>query len=143
MARYTKEETLRIEYFKSRIREARYLEYELFNTKSKIEEIDYKLSRISNQQSRKLKKYTIFKTDEKWNKLIQEKSELTNRVKLIDKELNRIENILNSLTSKTKNISIDLLVRKLSTKRICDKYYISNPYQTINDELRYLDIDNF
>ena len=143
MARYTKEETLRIEYFKSRIREARYLEYELFNTKSKIEEIDYKLSRISNQQSRKLKKYTVFKTDEKWNKLIQEKSELTNRVKLIDKELNRIENILNSLTSKTKNISIDLLVRKLSTKRICDKYYISNPYQTINDELRYLDIDNF
>lgn len=146
MARYTNGESLKIEYFKSKIKETRYLKYELSNSESKIEEINYKLTQIRNTNNLNnciIKNHQNYKIEEKWNKLIQEKEELINKINTIKKELQYVDVILQTLSPNIREMAIDLLVRKFSLGKIRDKYYVSNPYQCINDELKYLEIDEF
>lgn len=146
MARYSNAESLKIEYFKSKIKEIRYLKYKLSLTESRIEEINFYLIRISNlnKLNGNIKKvHSDTNTVEKWNNLIQEKNELITRIKNIKKELNYAERVLDGLSPTVKAIAIDLLIRKYSMEKVRDKYYVSNPYQCINDELKYLEIDDF
>lgn len=147
MARYSNSENLKIEYFKSRIREMRYLEHELSNIENEIDTIDYRMKNISNNMTRNdtvsSRNNTVFKTGERWNTLIQEKESLLYREIFLIKEIARVNKILDSLSPVTKDVAIDLLIRKTSLIKIRDKYYISNPYQCLNDELRYLEIDKF
>lgn len=147
MARYSNSENLKIEYFKSRIREMRYLEHELSNIEDEIDTIDYRMKNISNNMTRNdtvsSRNNTVFKTGERWNNLIQEKESLLSREIFLIKEITRVNKILDSLSPVTKDVAIDLLIRKTSLIKIRDKYYISNPYQCLNDELRYLEIDKF
>lgn len=147
MARYSNSENLKIEYFKSRIREMRYLKHELANIEDEIDTIDYRMKNISNNMTRNdtvsSRNNTAFKTGERWNNLIQEKETLLSREIFLIKEITRVNKILDSLSPMTKDVAIDLLIRKTSLIKIRDKYYISNPYQCLNDELKYLEIDKF
>lgn len=146
MARYSNTETLKIEYFKSRIKELRYLQHELHNINDRLCEIEHRLRCVSNDISLRTgtkPKGSVYNTSEKWNNLIHEKELLSYRKKLLTKELECVNLILDSLQPKIKNIAIDLLVKKMSLTKICDKYFITNPYQCVNDELRYLEIDKF
>lgn len=145
MARYSKEETLKIEYLKSRIREIRYLEYALSISNDKLEEIENKIRNVYSSKSFYVysKKISKVETDKKWNKLIQQKEVITKKKTKIEIALKSNNVILDLLSPTIKEIAIDLLVKKISLERIKDKYYVSNPYQALNDELRYLEIDNY
>lgn len=64
-------------------------------------------------------------------------------MEFLNKEIRYINNILDSLSPTTRNMAIDLFIEKHTSEKVKDKYFVSNPYQAINDELRYLDIDKF
>ena len=125
----------------------RYLKHELANIEDEIDTIDYRMKNISNNMTRNdtvsSRNNTVFKTGERWNNLIQEKETLLSREIFLIKEITRVNKILDSLSPMTKDVAIDLLIRKTSLIKIRDKYYISNPYQCLNDELKYLEIDKF
>nr|DAL83871.1 MAG TPA: hypothetical protein [Caudoviricetes sp.] len=125
----------------------RYLKHELANIEDEIDTIDYRMKNISNNTTRNdtvsSRNNTVFKTGERWNNLIQEKETLLSREIFLIKEITRVNKILDSLSPMTKDVAIDLLIRKTSLIKIRDKYYISNPYQCLNDELKYLEIDKF
>lgn len=54
-----------------------------------------------------------------------------------------IHRILDALTPNTRELAIDLLVNKKTVTYVTSKYNTRNPYQTINDELRHVEIDSF
>lgn len=142
--RYSYEEKLKIEYLKCKIKELNYLKYEVKIIKEEIDEITYSINKsntsiiyISNDQT------NTNSQNEKWNKLIDKKDKLLQKLDFFNKEIRCINNILDSLAPITRDMTIDLFIEKYTSEKVKDKYFVSNPYQAINDELRYLDIDKF
>lgn len=146
MSRYTYEESLKIEYFKCRIREIRHLNYQLATAKSRLEEAEFELVRFNREYNMGIitsKRRRDNKIEEKWNGLIQEKDYWILKIANINNEMKYAKKILDSLSPDVRSMAFDLLVRKHSVEKVKDKHYVSNPYQCINDELRYLEIDYF
>ena len=144
MARYTKSEALKIEFFRSKIKELRYLDYEINLVEDQIDEVNFKIKRMGTSSKipsgNKKKQYD---KDKKWNMLITQKDVLLHKLHKLNCEKAYIDTILNSLSATTKRIAVDLLVKRYTAEKVKDIYFISNPYQAINDELRYLEVDKF
>lgn len=142
--RYSYGERLKIEYFKCRIKELNYLKYEVKRTKDEIEETALMISRVNNSivhiSNDQINRHN---QNNKWNSLIDKKDKLIRKMNTLNGEIECIHIILNSLSPTTRNMAIDLFIEKHTSEKVKDKYFVSNPYQAINDELRYLDIDKF
>lgn len=142
--RYSHNERLKIDYFKSKIKELRYLKHESEQVQDKLDEILFNINK-SNSIVHQISTVQTNQYDQtkKWNEMIDKKDKLVHKLNILNKEIAFVETILNTLSPVTRKIAIDLYVRRFSAEKIKDKYYVSNPYQTINDELRYLEIDKF
>ena len=142
--RYTHNERLKIDYFKSKIKELRYLNHESEQVQGELDEILFYINK-SNSIVRQISTSQMNQHDQtkKWNEMIDKKDKLVHKLNILNKEIAFVETILNTLSPVTRKIAIDLYIRRFSAEKIKDKYYVSNPYQTINDELRYLEIDKF
>lgn len=145
--RYTYEEKLKIEYLKCKIKEMRYLKYMIKVIEEEIDDLDSKIEVITNStksviKMKNIKAYSI-ELDKKLNDLINQKEKCYSKIKNIDNELQKINFILDSLTPLNKQIAIDLFITKESLIKISDKYFITNPYQTLNDELKCIELDKY
>lgn len=145
--RYTCEEMLKIEYLKCKIKEIRYLKYRKKVLKEEIEEIDSKIEVMTNStrsiiKKKNIKAYSI-ELDKKLNDLITQKELCYHKIENIDDELQKINSILDLLTPLNKQIAIDLFIAKESLVKICDKYFVANPYQTLNDQLKCMELDKY
>lgn len=146
MSRYTFAENLKIEYLKLKIKEIRFLEFEISNAKDEIVKIDTKLTKVSSiNYETCLEKHNSHKNNENGilNDLLDKKMNLERKIDILSKELSFGTKLLNSLSPNVSKIAKDLFINKYTMNKICFKYHVTNPYQMINDELRYLNIDNF
>lgn len=145
MSRYSSQEHEKIEYYKYRIRELRYLQIEIRNVKEDLKEIEFKLRLIPSPQIKQTykSKYEYKNTCALWNELIAKKESLFIKEMNISNAMCSVHRILDALTPNTRELAIDLLVNKKTVTYVTSKYNTRNPYQTINDELRHVEIDSF
>jgi|GEM_PF-6419710 len=145
MSRYSIQEHEKIEYYKYRIRELRYLQIERHNVKEDLKEIEFRLRLIPSPQIKQTykSKYEYKNNCALWNELIAEKESLFIKEMNISNAICSIHRILDALTPNTRELAIDLLVNKKTVTYVTSKYNTRNPYQTINDELRHVEIDSF
>lgn len=145
MSRYTDREHDKIEYYKYRIRELRYLEREFAIVKDDLREVEANLKKVPSPQIKQTykSKYEYKNNCALWNKLIMQKEELTIREMNISNAIGSIHKILDALTPVTRDLAIDLLVNRMSASLAMTRYNTTNVYQTINDELKYIKIDSF
>ena len=144
-SRYSKVESLKIDYLCLKIKEIRYLEYELKRIDEEIEKVNTNMIRIQSVYfSPQPKGKNIGDEFEmKLHRLIFTKDILEDSKSKIDAELKKCYYILNFLTPACKDIAVDLYINKKKSSALSMKYNISNPYQKIYDELRYFRIDRF
>lgn len=145
MGRYSKDEELKIDYLKLRIKELRYLNFVINKLQNEIDEVDLYLTKISNPSNVILEGSYInsYSIDGKLNKLLDKKTCLEKQRNYYVKEKDFSERILNALPEPIDKIAHDLFVLRYTSSKIMDLYFVSNPYQSINDELRYLEVDSF
>lgn len=145
MSRYSSYEHDKIEYFKLKIKELRFLEREMAIVKEDLKTVEMDLRRVPSPNLRRSykSKYEYKNNCALWNKLIMEKESLIIKEMNLSNAIGNIHRILDALTPATRDLAIDLFVNKKSKVKILDEYYTQNPYQTINDELRHIDIDIF
>ena len=145
MSRYTIYEHDKIDYYKLRIKELRFLKREAVIVNEDLKEIEYRLKLISSSyllHCHKIK-YKYENINILLDEIIEKKEVLLVKKINISNNIENVYKILDSLTPITRKMAIDLFVNKITVSKACDKYNIANPYQTINDELRYVDVNCF
>lgn len=145
MSRYTEYEHEKIEYYKLQIRRIRFLQREIHIVREDLREIEFKLRLVPSPQMKQTykSKYEYKNNCALWNNLIAEKEALLVKEMNIANAMSNISRILDALTPNTRQLAIDLLVNKKTVTFVISKYNTRNPYQTINDELRHVEIDSF
>ena len=145
MSRYSKYEHDKIEYLKYRIKELRFLHKEQNILSEELFKIDQDLKKIPSPSLNKRykSKYEYKNNYALWNKLISERDDIINKINNVESVIEDINMILDALTPISKDLAVDLLVKKKGVKWVEEEYHTRNAYQTLNDELKYFDIDSF
>jgi len=137
--RYTKEEHLKIKYYKAKIKEIPYLQYKIDLYKYEIEEIDANMENLQNGSFINLPSDQTNYNFNKYNVQIDKKDSVIKCMNYYESHLFESYSILNELTDFSRKIAIDLLVDEIGLEKVKQKYFLSNPYQSLNDELRAID----
>lgn len=124
MSRYSKYEHDKIEYLKYRIKELRFLHKEQNILSEELFKIDQDLKKIPSPSLNKRykSKYEYKNNYALWNKLISERDDIINKINNVESVIEDINMILDALTPISKDLAIDLLVKKKGVKWVEEEY---------------------